>query len=300
MKGILLTGGSGTRLYPTTLGISKQLLPIYNKPTFYYPMSVLMLAGVKDIIFVTNYPKEYENFFGDGSSLGLNLNYVEQKEPLGLAHPFILAEDYIKNHKVCMALGDNIFYGHGLENSLIDARNKTEKGACVFGYHVNDPQRYGVANLDSAGNVLEILEKPINPPSNIAVTGLYFYDEKVVGYAKKIKPSARGELEITDLNNLYLQDKNLSIEILQRGIAWFDTGTPESLLQAGNFVEAIEQRQNLKIACLEEVAYRKGFINLQQLENLGLKQAKSEYGKYILGIVKSESKKMHDRGASNY
>jgi len=286
MKGIILAGGSGTRLYPITISISKQIVPIYDKPMIYYPLSVLMMAGIKEILIIST-PKDislYENLFHDGSHLGLNISYAIQPSPDGLAQAFIIGEEFIGNSEVCMILGDNIFYGYGLRKMLKEAAS-LKQGATVFGYYVKDPERYGVAEFDKEGKVISIEEKPQNPKSNFAITGLYFYDNTVVKKAKKLKPSARGELEITDLNRLYLNENKLNVKLLSRGMAWLDTGTHESLLLASNFIATIEQRQGLKVACIEEIAYREGFIDKQQLISLASMFRNNPYGEYLLDIV---------------
>lgn len=287
MKGIILAGGSGTRLYPVTLPVSKQLLPVYDKPMIYYPLSVLMLANIRDILIITT-PQDSNSFkklLGDGSQFGISLSYTVQENPNGLAEAFIIGEDFINDDSVCLILGDNIFYGQGLVSKLQAAAQRTDK-ATVFGYYVKNPERYGVAEFDKDMNVISLEEKPKHPKSNYAVTGLYFYDNDVIDIAKNITPSARGELEITDVNKTYLARNKLKLEVLGRGYAWLDTGTYESLLEAGTFVEVIERRQGLKIACLEEIAYGMGFINLEQL----LKQAEtfknSQYGQYLLELSK--------------
>jgi glucose-1-phosphate thymidylyltransferase len=286
MKGIILAGGSGTRLYPITISISKQIVPIYDKPMIYYPLSVLMMAGIREILIIST-PKDihlYEELFQDGSHLGLNIKYAVQPSPDGLAQAFIIGEEFIGNDTVCMILGDNIFYGYGLRQLLKESA-KLKEGAIVFGYYVKDPERYGVAEFDENGNVISIVEKPKNPKSNFAVTGLYFYDSTVAKKAKTLKPSARGELEITDLNNLYLKENKLQIKLLSRGVAWLDTGTHESLLLASNFIATIEQRQGLKIACIEEIAYREGFISKQQLIELANKYKNNTYGQYLFEVI---------------
>lgn len=289
MKGIVLAGGSGTRLYPITKGVSKQLLPIYDKPMIYYPLSVLMLAGIKDILIIST-PHDLPNFeklLGNGADLGISLSYKEQPSPDGLAQAFIIGEEFIGNDDVCLVLGDNIFYGHGLikllENSVLNV--KDENKATVFGYYVNDPERYGVATFDNIGNVTTIEEKPKNPKSNYAVIGLYFYPNSVVEIAKNIKPSDRGELEITTVNQEYLNRGQLKVELMGRGFAWLDTGTHESLLEASSFIETIEKRQGLKIACLEEIAYSKGFINKEQVKKLAEPLVNNQYGQYLLNLI---------------
>ncbi|SFH86722.1 glucose-1-phosphate thymidylyltransferase RfbA [Pisciglobus halotolerans] len=289
MKGIILAGGSGTRLYPLTKAVSKQLMPIYDKPMIYYPMSILMLAGIKDILIIstpTDTPR-FEQLFGDGQNLGLNLSYKVQESPDGLAQAFIIGEDFIGDDSVCLILGDNIYYGGGLSKMLQRAAQK-DKGATVFGYHVHDPERFGVVEFDQQMKALSIEEKPEHPKSNYAVTGLYFYDNKVVEIAKNIQPSERGELEITDVNKAYLEAEELEVEVMGRGYAWLDTGTHESLLEAGTFIETIEKRQNLKVACLEEIAYRMGYITREQLIKLAQPLKKNGYGQYMLRIAEAE------------
>jgi glucose-1-phosphate thymidylyltransferase len=286
MKGIILAGGSGTRLHPITSAISKQMLPVYDKPMIYYPLSVLMLAGIREILIIST-PRDLPGFrslLGDGRSLGLSFTYTEQPAPEGLAQAFILGEEFIGEDAVCMILGDNIFYGHGFGEALARTA-QLQKGACVFGYYVNDPERYGVVEFDKNRKVMSIEEKPAVPKSNYAVTGLYFYDNTVAEKAKSLKPSARGELEITDLNRLYLEEGTLEIKLMGRGMAWLDTGTYESLLQAANFMATLEQRQGLKAACIEEIAYNMKFIDKQQLLELAEPIKKSQYGKYLLRIA---------------
>ncbi|MDC1533624.1 glucose-1-phosphate thymidylyltransferase RfbA [Polaribacter sp.] len=289
MKGIILAGGSGTRLYPITKGVSKQLLPVYDKPMIYYPLSVLMLAGIKEILIIST-PEDLSNFeklLGDGSEIGMTLTYKEQPRPDGLAQAFIIGAEFIGTDNVCLVLGDNIFYGHGFSGILQNARNNVAKGkSTVFGYYVNDPERYGVAEYDEKGNVTSIEEKPTDPKSNFAVVGLYFYTNDVVEIAKKIKPSHRGELEITSVNQEYLKQQNLKVELLGRGFAWLDTGTHDSLMEAGQFIETIEKRQGLKVACLEEIAFRMKYIDKAQLNKLAEPLKKNGYGQYLLKLVK--------------
>ncbi len=289
MKGIILAGGSGSRLYPLTQSISKQIIPIYDKPMIYYPLSVLMLAGIKDILIIST-PEDiglYKNLLGDGNHIGISLSYEIQPSPDGLAQAFIIGEKFIGNDNVCMILGDNIFFGYNF-GRMLEKSAQLEDGAEVFGYFVTDPERYGVVDFDQSGNVLSLEEKPENPKSNYAVTGLYFYSNDVVEKAKKLKPSARGELEITDLNRLYLEENRLRVNLLGRGMAWLDTGTHDSLLQASNFISTIEKRQGLKIACIEEIAFNKGYINNEQLLKLGEKLKKNLYGQYLIRLAKNE------------
>ena len=289
MKGIILAGGSGTRLYPITKGVSKQLLPVYDKPMIYYPLSVLMLAGIQEILIIST-PEDLPNFeklLGDGSEIGLQLSYKEQPSPDGLAQAFIIGEEFIGTDDVCLVLGDNIFYGVGFSGMLQNARKNVAEGkSTIFGYYVNDPERYGVAEFDSKGNVISIEEKPKDPKSNFAVVGLYFYTNNVVQIAKNIQPSKRGELEITSVNQTYLQHKTLKVELLGRGFAWLDTGTHDSLMEAGQFIETIEKRQGLKVACLEEIAYRMKYINAEQVRKLAEPLKKNGYGKYLLNLIK--------------
>ena len=294
MKGIILAGGAGTRLYPSTLVNTKQLLTVYDKPMIYYPLTTLMLSGIRDILVIStpdDTPK-FETLLGHGKELGITLSYLVQDKPRGIAHAFIVAENHINSDKVCLILGDNIFYGQGLPHILRKAA-ELENGAVIFGYRVNDPKRYGVVTFDRSGKVLELEEKPEKPKSNYAIPGLYFYDQTVVDVTKSIKPSGRGELEITDVNKEYLRQGSLSVELIGRGSAWLDTGTPESLLDAANYIATIEKRQGLKIACIEEVAYRMGFINKEQLENVIEQKPNCDYKDYLIEILYSENHTLH-------
>lgn len=289
MKGIVLAGGAGTRLHPMTISISKQIIPVYDKPMIYYPLSTLMLAGIREVLIIST-PQDiglYERLFGDGSQLGMDIQYKIQPSPDGLAQAFVLGEEFIGDDSVCLVLGDNIFYGQGFGSVLQDAA-KLDDGAMIFGYYVNDPERYGVAEFDSNKKVIDLEEKPQKPKSNYAVTGLYFYSNDVVEKAKKLKPSKRGEYEITDLNNIFLKEDRLQIQLLGRGFAWLDTGTPESLLQASNFIETIETRQGLKASCIEEIAFKRGFINRQQFISLIEPLKKSQYGQYLQKILNED------------
>lgn len=289
MKGIILAGGSGTRLYPLTMAVSKQLLHVYDKPLIYYPLSVLMLAGLREILIIST-PRDipqFQNLLGDGSQWGIHFEYIEQPTPNGLAEAFILGRDFIGNDTVCLILGDNIFYGQGFQTLLLEAAN-LQHGGVIFGYWVNDPERYGIVELDESLNVRSITEKPARPKSNYAVPGLYFYDNNVIDIAQNLKPSDRGELEITDVNKVYLERAALKIKLLGRGFAWLDTGTHDSLHDASNYVVTIEKRQGLKIACLEEVAYRMGYIDANQVEGLASRQIKSGYGQYLLNMLQYE------------
>lgn len=289
MKGIILAGGSGTRLYPITKSISKQIIPIYDKPMIYYPLSVLMLAGIREILIIST-PKDihlYEDLLEDGSQLGIKLEYAIQPSPDGLAQAFIIGEKFIGNDSVCMVLGDNIFYGYNFRTILEEAAALND-GSIVFGYYVNDPDRYGVAEFDEQGKVLSLEEKPAVPKSNYAVTGLYFYSNDVVAKAKGLKPSPRGELEITDLNRLYLEEGRLKVKLLGRGFAWLDTGTHESLMQASTFISTIEQRQGLKVSCIEEIAFSKGYINKEQLLKLAQPLCKNQYGEYLIKLANGQ------------
>ncbi|OGT70613.1 MAG: glucose-1-phosphate thymidylyltransferase [Gammaproteobacteria bacterium RIFCSPLOWO2_02_FULL_56_15] len=289
-KGIILAGGKGTRLYPMTLAVSKQLLPIYDKPMIYYPLSTLMLSGIIDFLLITT-PRDIESFtrvLGDGSQWGLNFSYAVQDKPRGLADAFLVGEHYLDNSHSALILGDNIFYGHDLQD-VLEIANQQETGATVFGYEVADPQRYGVVNLDSAGNPVSIEEKPANPTSNYAITGLYFYDQEVVSYARSIKPSKRNELEITDINLLYLQYDNLKVQLLGRGTAWLDTGTQDSIIDAAEFIRVIEKRQGLKICCPEEISYRLGYIDKEQLLRLAHDLIQNEYGQYLVRLANEKT-----------
>ncbi len=290
MKGIILAGGSGTRLYPITKSISKQIIPVYDKPMIYYPLSVLMLAGIREILIIST-PNDlhlYQELLGDGNHLGIDISYAMQPSPDGLAQAFLIGEDFIGDDTACLILGDNIYYGHGFEKTLTEAASLRD-GALVFGYYVHDPERYGVVDFDPTGKVLSLEEKPNKPRSNYAVTGLYFYSNDVIEKAKKLKPSARGELEITDLNRLFLEEDRLQVKLMGRGMAWLDTGTPESLLQAASYIYTIEQRQGLKISCIEEIAYKKKFINRAQLIELAEGLKKSLYGQYLFSIANEKT-----------
>lgn len=290
MKGIILAGGSGTRLFPATKSISKQIIPVYDKPMIYYPLSALMLSGIREILIIST-PKDihlYEELLGNGHQLGLSISFKIQQSPDGLAQAFLIGEDFIEKDPVCLILGDNIFYGHGFGKTLLEIGNNFNKGATVFGYYVRDPERYGVVEFDHKGNVLSLEEKPSNPKSNYAVTGLYFYDNTVVEKAKSLKPSKRGELEITDLNRLYLDENNLSVKLLGRGLAWLDTGTHDSLLQASNFIATLEMRQGLKASCIEEIAYKRKYINKARLLELAEPMKNSQYGEYLIQLANEE------------
>lgn len=289
MKGIILAGGSGTRLYPITKGISKQLIPVYDKPMIYYPLSTLMLAGITDILVISTpeYTPLFEQLLGDGSDIGVSLTYKVQEKPNGLAEAFILGANFIGDDSVCLILGDNIYYGSGLSKLVQEAAQKID-GATVFGYHVNDPERFGVVEFDDNMKALSIEEKPKNPKSNYAVTGLYFYDNTVVEKAKNLKPSDRGELEITDINKLYLDEGKLDVKLMGRGYAWLDTGTHDSMMEAASFIATIQKRQNLKVACLEEIAYRMGYISKEKLVELAQPMKKNDYGQYLLRLAKEQ------------
>ena len=290
MKGIVLAGGSGTRLHPITRGVSKQMLPVYDKPMIYYPLSVLMLAGIRDILVIST-PDDlpnYQKLLGDGSDFGVNLAYAEQPSPDGLAQAFLIGESFIGDDSVCLILGDNIFYGHGFTAMLQDVVAR-DAGATVFGYHVNDPERFGVVEFDSDGRVLSVEEKPERPKSNYAITGLYFYDNRVVDIAKQVKPSERGELEITDVNRAYLESGELNVSLMGRGFAWLDTGTHDSLMEAGQFVQTIEHRQGLKVACLEEIGYRNGWLSAEALQQQAGALSKTGYGQYLQQVLDSET-----------
>jgi glucose-1-phosphate thymidylyltransferase len=295
MKGIILAGGSGTRLFPLTLAGSKQLLPVYDKPMIYYPLSTLMLAGIRDILLIST-PEDlprFQRLLRDGSQWGISLSYIEQPKPEGLAQAFILGKDFIGNDSVCLILGDNLFYGQGFQ-PVLQKCTQLKAGGIVFGYWVSDPRPYGVVDFDEQGRVLSIEEKPPEPKSNFAVPGLYFYDNSVVGISDSIRPSARGELEITDVNNVYLSKSSLRVQLLGRGFAWLDTGTHESLMEAGAFIETIEKRQGLKVGCVEEVAYRKGYISKRQLEQLADPLLKSGYGEYLMQIVQQKNHPLYN------
>ncbi len=288
MKGIILAGGSGTRLYPMTQNVSKQLLPIYDKPLIYYPLSILMLAEINEILVISTEKDTplYQNLLGDGSRLGISIEYAVQKEPNGLAQAFVIGEDFIGDDNVCLILGDNVFYGQNFPNMLLRAKEKNS-GATVFGYPVNDPTAFGVVEFNEQGKVISIEEKPEHPKSNYAVPGIYFYDNKVVKYAKEIEPSARGEYEISSINSLYLENGELDVVLLGRGMAWLDTGTPDGLLKAAEFVQTIQSMQGLYVSCIEEIAWRKGYITSEQLEKLGKELEKTDYGQYLLNLAKN-------------
>ena len=290
MKGIVLAGGSGTRLHPVTRGISKQMLPVYDKPMIYYPLSVLMLAGIQEILVIST-PEDlpgYQQLLGNGADFGIQLSYAEQPSPDGLAQAFLIGESFIGDGNVCLVLGDNIFYGYGFSGMLRDAAQRAE-GATVFGYHVNDPARFGVLEFDASGKVISLEEKPAKPKSNYAVTGLYFYDNRVVDIAKSVKPSGRGELEITDVNRAYLESGELNVSVMGRGFAWLDTGTHDSLMEAGQFVQTIEHRQGLKVACLEEIGYRNGWLSEEALQRQATALAKTGYGQYLQQVLDAET-----------
>ena len=289
MKGIILAGGSGTRLYPMTQNVSKQLLPIYDKPLIYYPLSILMLSEINEILVISTEKDTplYQNLLGDGSRLGISIQYAVQKEPNGLAQAFVIGEDFIGDDNVCLILGDNVFYGQNFPNMLLRAKQKNS-GATVFGYPVNDPTAFGVVEFNENGKVISIEEKPEHPKSNYAVPGIYFYDNKVVKYAKEIEPSARGEYEISSINSIYLENGELDVVLLGRGMAWLDTGTPDGLLKAAEFVQTIQSMQGLYISCIEEIAWRKGYINSEQLEKLGHELEKTDYGQYLLNLAKNK------------
>lgn len=292
MKGIILAGGSGTRLYPATKGVSKQLIPVYDKPMVYYPLSVLMLAGLREIAVITTPHDQaaYERLLGDGTQWGVRFEYIVQESPDGLAQAFLLAEDFLADDSACLVLGDNIYFGHGFPELLQNARKHVEHngGACVFGYKVADPERYGVVEFDAHKNAISIEEKPVNPKSNYAITGLYFYDNNVCELAKQVRPSARGEFEITALNQLYLNRQQLNVELMGRGYAWLDTGTHESLMQASNFIYAVEKRQGLKVGCIEEIAFTNGWVSAADLEELANPLMKNNYGKYLLRLLENQ------------
>jgi len=290
MKGIILAGGKGTRLYPMTIPVSKQLLPIYDKPMIYYPLSVLLMAGIKDILLISSPDAigSYANLLGDGEKFGISISYKVQEEPRGLADAFIIGEEFIGDDNVCLILGDNIFYGNGL-TEILESANKIKEGALIFGYTVNDPTAFGVVEFDKDYNVLSIEEKPKNPKSNYAVPGLYFYDNDVIEIAKNVEPSNRGEIEITSINNEYLKRKKLKVQIMCRGMAWLDTGTPSNMLRASTFIETVQRMQGLHIACLEEIAWRKGYINDEDLKKLGTSLKQTDYGKYLLSLLERDN-----------
>lgn len=293
MKGIILAGGAGTRLYPITKSISKQIVPIYDKPMIYYPLSILMLAGLREILIIST-PKDlplYQDLFDSGDQIGLRISYAPQPSPDGLAQAFLIGEEFLDGDDACLVLGDNIFFGYNF-GRIVEEASQLSHGAIVFGYYVNDPERYGVAEFDENGTVISLEEKPVVPKSNYAVTGLYFYDKTVVAKARSLRPSARGELEITDLNRLYLNEETLKVKVLGRGMAWLDTGTHDSLLQASNFIATIEQRQGLKVACIEEIAYNKGYISKEQLISLAEPLRKNQYGQYLLALANEKIKSL--------